>query len=213
MPAPLYVRGLVVGFYETNCYVAGDASSRNVIVIDPGDDSHLVTQVVNSEGLNVVGIVNTHGHADHIGANEALQRQFQCPIMIHQSDAPCLSDPDMNLSAMAGFEGPISPPADPLLRDADEVAAGSVVFRVIHTPGHTLGSICLLAGNALFSGDTLFAGGVGRVDLPGGSSESLASSIREKLLSLADNTLVYPGHGPATTIGRERSSNPCLSDI
>ncbi len=114
---------------------------------------------------------------------------------------------------MAGFEGPLSPPADRLLKDGDEVTAGSVVFRVLHTPGHTPGGVCLLAGNTLFSGDTLFAGGVGRTDLVGGSSESLVSSIREKLLTLSDDIAVCPGHGPRTTIGQERTGNPWLSGI
>lgn len=208
MAGRLLLRSFVVGLFEANCYVAADASSLDALIIDPGDDSHVIAEAVRSENLVVRGIVNTHGHADHVAANGPLHQEFGCPIMIHELDASYLADPEANLSAMFGHEGPVSPPAERLLKDGDKIAVGGLIFRVMHTPGHTPGGICLLVGETLFSGDTLFAGGVGRTDLRGGSHEQLTESIRSKLLVLPDETAVYPGHGPGTTIGHERQANP-----
>ncbi len=209
MPAALYVRSLVVSPFEMNCYLAGDPVSRDVIVVDPGDDSDLICDLIGSEGLKILAVVNTHGHGDHIGANADLARRFGCPIMIHEADADFLTDPMKNLSAFLGFET-VSPAADRLLHDGDEIEVGAMTFRAIHTPGHTPGGICLYTPGHLFAGDTLFAGSVGRTDFPGGSMDQLVTAIHEKLFVLPDDTVVYPGHGPATTIGAEKASNPYL---
>ena len=210
------VHRLVVSAFETNCYIAacpprslGDESTRDALIIDPGDEAHLISDAAYGLDVNVIGIVNTHGHADHIGSNAALKGEFDCPIMIHESDAPMLTDPQANLSASLG-SGIISCPADRLLKEGDEIAVGGLTFRVIHTPGHTPGGICLLGEGVLFSGDTLFMDGVGRTDFPGGSQKQLLDSIRDKLLVLPDDTIIYPGHGPETTIGREKIENPWL---
>ena len=212
----LLVHRLVVSPFETNCYIVacpprslGDESTREAVIIDPGDEAHLISDAVYGCDVTVTGIVNTHGHADHIGANAALKGEFDCPIMVHELDARFLTDPEANLSTSLG-PGMVSPPADRLLKEGDEIAVGSLTLKVIHTPGHTPGGICLLGADVVFSGDTLFMDGIGRTDFPGGSQEQLMRSIRSKLLILPDDTLVYPGHGPSTTIAREKRENPFL---
>lgn len=210
MAANLRVRRFVVSPFETNCFLVSAPNAPDALIIDPGDSAETILEAIRSDGLAVRGIVNTHGHADHIAANSALKEELGCPIMIHESDAPYLSDPELNLSAYLGRSGPLSPPADRLLNDGDEIEIGGLVFRVMHTPGHTPGGICLLVGDALFSGDTLFAGSIGRTDFPNGDQEQLLDSISRRLLVLPDETIVYTGHGSQTTIGIERASNPWL---
>ena len=217
MPPALYINSLVVSPCETNCYLVGPlecgaspSRTGEVIAIDPGGDADLILRLIESEGLTVTAIVNTHGHGDHIGANADLKARFDCPIMIHVADADFLTDPMLNLSGCFGEETALSPAADRLLQDGDEIEVGPVTFRVIHTPGHTPGGICLYTDGRLFAGDTLFAGSVGRTDFPGGSMDHLITGIREKLLVLPDDTIVYPGHGPTTTIGDEKIVNPYL---
>jgi len=210
MPGRMYLRRLVVGAFDTNCYLAADPTSLEALIVDPGGDPLAIAEAARSDGLAVRGIVDTHAHADHTAANDALRGQFGCPVIIHELDALALTDPEANLSVWAEHAEPAISPADRLLKDGDEIRIGEFVFRVMHTPGHTPGGICLLVDGVLFSGDTLFAGGIGRTDLPGGSYERLIESIRSRLLVLPDDTAVYPGHGPETTIGHERQTNPWL---
>ena len=194
---------LPVGLISANCYIFGCAETKEAVIIDPGAEDVEIKRQVAVLGLSPKCVINTHGHADHIGANS----KMGLPIFIHASDAQCLTNPVKNVSGMIGI--PISsPPASRLLEDGDTIEIGGLFLEVLHTPGHTQGSICLRFEDAVFTGDTLFAEGVGRTDLPGGSEVKLMKSIKEKLFTLPDDTKVYPGHGPATTIGHEKGHNP-----
>lgn len=203
--APAMVIKLSVGPMECNCYIVSCDASREAVVVDPGADPQKIRQALRKHSLTPKWTVNTHGHADHIGANGALG----LPVLIHALDAEYLTDPAKNLSAMFFFSV-VSPKAARFVSDGDAIEFGRSSMTVIHTPGHTPGSISLRMGGFLFSGDTLFCGGVGRTDLPHGDEALLMKSIREKILPLSDCTLVYPGHGPDTTVGEERRSNPFL---
>ena len=210
MPDALRIQLIPAGYLQTNCYIVWDKASNDAIIIDPGGSSDEIIGFISGSGLKPSAIVNTHGHADHIGANMILYDEYGCPILIHEADAYYLTDPDANLAGLIGFIEPISPAADRLLVEGDSVVVGNSMFRVIHTPGHTPGGICLYYGSTLFSGDTLFSGSIGRSDFPGGSHDQLIDSIKRKLLVLPDDTDVYSGHGPITTIGEERRNNPWL---
>ncbi|NLJ59377.1 MAG: MBL fold metallo-hydrolase [Firmicutes bacterium] len=203
----MILRTIRVGAFETNCYIVGCETSKEAIVIDPGDDVDLIRRQLRAAGLICTIIVNTHGHVDHTAGNKVLAEATGAIIAIGAKDEPSLDDPTRNLSpAFANFaKDKISPPASLLLAEGDTLYAGSVCLEALETPGHTPGSISLLGQGMVFSGDTIFAsGGIGRTDFPGGSYDDLMKSIEEKLLVLPDETLVYPGHGPSTTIGRER---------
>ncbi len=179
---------IIVGQLFTNCYLLTEAESGHCAIIDPGADYKRIKGLIDSKKLTPSFIINTHGHPDHIMANS----QFGLPVYIHKNDAGFLSAPGRNL----------------LIKDKDKIKLGNLTIEVIHTPGHTPGGISLFYNGILFSGDTLFAGGVGRTDLPGGSMQQLMSSIKEKLFKLPDDTKVYPGHGEETTIAREKAGNP-----
>jgi len=193
------IRTVVVGALETNCYLVSCPETGQTVVIDPADEAERILRVLRAHRLTPAVVVNTHGHADHIGANDA----FGAPVAIHRRDADCLCQPQRNLSWMSGASLVCRAPQR-LLEEGDTIEAGAVRLAVIHTPGHTPGSICLLSAGVLFSGDTLFADGVGRTDLPGGDEAALRRSLREKVLVLPDSTRVLPGHGPETTIGAEK---------
>ncbi len=196
---------LAVGPMGSNCYIVGCGSSLEAVIIDPGAEGNRIKSLLEKHSLKGKYIINTHGHGDHIGANNALG----LPVLIHKLDAGFLTDPVKNLSA-SFFLNISSPRAARLLEDADVIEFGRLSLSVIHTPGHTPGSISLKMENAVFTGDTLFCGGVGRTDLPGGDEDKLLKSIDERLLVLDDDTIVYPGHGPDTTIGEEKRNNPFL---
>ncbi|MGE5553715.1 MAG: MBL fold metallo-hydrolase [Betaproteobacteria bacterium] len=203
------IQTLPVGLLSTNCYLVTDPESGEMLVIDPGAEPERILAAIRASRARVVAIVNTHGHWDHIGANGAVKEATGAPLVIHAADAPWLGI--IHTSTRSGMHLPHpveSPPADRLLRGEEELSLGRHRVRVIHTPGHTPGGVCLYLPGLLFAGDTLFAGSVGRTDLPGGSLSALLSAIREKLFTLPEETVVYPGHGPTTTIGDERSLNP-----
>ena len=204
----MFVKKLTVGPLEANCYLVADEETKEAIIIDPGAEGEKIRRLIEEGELVPAYIVNTHGHIDHIGANGYLKEKLRdIKISIHPADAPMLIDPLQNLASFTGQSNP-SPAADLMLEDGYEINLGKLSLKVAHTPGHTPGGICLVTEGKVFTGDTLFAGSVGRTDLPGGSMDSLGTAIREKLLTLPDGTIIYPGHGPPSTIGRERVSNP-----
>jgi hydroxyacylglutathione hydrolase len=202
------------GPFFTNGYLVGDEMTHKAIVIDaPKDSAHLLTSAANRHNLTIQLIINTHGHWDHIADNARLQEETLAPIAIHRLDEPRIMNPKPVFFHLP-FEIPPTK-AGKYLEGGDVVEVGNLKFEVLFTPGHTEGGICLheASEKALFSGDTLFAGSVGRVDLPGGDWDTLMKSIETQLLSLPDDVTVYPGHGPTTTIGRERKRNPFLTSL
>jgi glyoxylase-like metal-dependent hydrolase (beta-lactamase superfamily II) len=204
---------LILGEFQTNCYIVRrDESAVDCLVIDAGLDAGDLIRFIKENELHPVAVVLTHGHADHIVGLAALRQSFpEVTTYIHTLDANLLADPEANLSAYAGLAF-TAEPADVLLEEGDTVEQAGIVLEVLHTPGHTPGGICLYvpSENTIFVGDTLFADSVGRADFPGGDMEQLIGSIRRKLLTLPEATVVYPGHGMRTTIGREKRANPFL---
>lgn len=210
----MIVTRLAVGMLDTNCWLVAADESGPLVVIDPGDDAELVLDAVG--GREVAAVVLTHGHFDHLGAVDAVVAATDAPLMVHADDAHRLasSEPHMTGGSLFGFDDHISGPADRMLVDGDTIEAGELMLTVLHTPGHTPGCISLYAAAEyggvphLFSGDTVFAGSVGRTDFPGGDARQLSRSIAEKIAPLPPETAVHPGHGPDTTIGREARINP-----
>jgi len=195
--------------FGTNTYLIFEEKSREAIYIDPAAPDQKLIDLVHNLNLKLISIINTHGHGDHIAGNDLVKKAFDVPIYIHKKDAEMLIDPKKNLSIFWGHNV-VSPPADRFLGNDDEIKLGDETLKVIHTPGHTQGGICLICKDFLVSGDTLFQEGIGRTDLPGGNYEQLLKSINEHLLILPDSTVVLPGHGPETTIGDEKMLNPFL---
>lgn len=197
---------LSVGQLETNCYLAYDEATKDAIVIDPGDDGALILAEIEKRALKVNYIVNTHGHWDHVGANTMIAEATGAPLLIHEEDNEFLANPQLSIMFMQPHQ-PNLQQADRFLSEGDTVEFGNCSLRVIFTPGHTKGGICLYGHTVLFSGDTLFQGSIGRSDFPGGDGNQLIANIKEKLLILPDDTTVCPGHGGLTTIGAEKRDN------
>lgn len=201
---------LKTGYMAANAYIVYTENKPEAVIIDPGDDIELIMDLIKEHELKLEKILLTHGHFDHIGAVKDLKEETGAQVAIHKQEADFLTDPNKNLSYIINRQI-VQDPADIFLEDGDLIRVADMEFKVLHTPGHTEGGVCYKLGKVLFTGDTLFEGSVGRTDLSGGSYEQLMSSIREKLLVLDDDHLVYPGHGRQTTIGRERRENPFLA--
>lgn len=205
----MIIERLEVGPFASNCYLVGAESNKEGIIIDPGAEANRILKKVEDLGLEIKFIVLTHAHIDHIGALKEIKEAIDAEVAIHADDTGLLQTKHP-LHSMFGFNFPTPPPPDRLLKGGDSLDIGDLRFLVLHTPGHTPGGICLLGEGAVFSGDTLFNLGIGRSDMPGGNGSQLMNSIHTKLMVLPDSTIVYPGHGPPTTIGNERQMNPFL---
>lgn len=207
----MIIKVLSVGALETNCYLVWCPNTKEAIVIDPGDEGERILEVIREMEIKIKYIVNTHGHHDHIGANKELKEATGAPIVIHSQDAKMLTDPVHNLSKFLGSTTK-EPAADQLVEDGDVISFGQINLKVLHTPGHTPGGMCLYSQEekVCFTGDTIFNGSVGRTDLPGGSYATLIKSIYDKLLTLPSDVTIYPGHGPKSTISEEKAINPFL---
>jgi len=199
---------LCLGDLATNCYIIGCPDTNIGAVVDPGDEAEVILARLNSLQLQCKYIILTHGHIDHIGALAQVHAATGAEVLIHSGDAPRLLNPN-KYSYFLTVDSPL-PQADHLLEDGDKVQIGQLIWEVIHTPGHSPGGICLKHGDLLITGDTLFAFSVGRSDLPGGNHQVMINSIKTKLLGFADDTRIFPGHGPFSTIGAEKKFNPFL---
>jgi hydroxyacylglutathione hydrolase len=202
-------KGLTVGLLEVNCYILGDEETKEAVVIDPGGDDDEILEALQNSGLKLKLIIDTHGHFDHVDANQPLKAATGASIAIHEADAQMLVQPSAEALFFTGNRLRTSQ-ADILLKEGDVLSFGKYRLKVLHTPGHTPGGISLVLEDHtyVYVGDLLFAGSIGRTDFPGGSFEALVEAVRTKIFTLGDNYTVFPGHGPVTTVGQERQYNP-----
>jgi len=208
----LHILTVVSVPFEENAYVVYREGDGQCLVIDPGLEPERILRQMDEKRLTPAAILNTHGHSDHIAGNEALKRRWpQCPLVIGEAEAEKLADPQQNLSAMFGFSL-VSPPPEVTVRDGQVYSAAGVEVRVLAIPGHSAGHVVYVIDDrdppAVFVGDVIFSGGIGRTDFPDGDFQALAEGIRQKLYRLPDDTELFPGHGPPTTVGREKEHNP-----
>jgi glyoxylase-like metal-dependent hydrolase (beta-lactamase superfamily II) len=200
-----------IGQYGVNNYVIHNPETRHAVLIDAGDEIEEIAHFISSKAYKLSHLINTHTHLDHIAGNALIKKKFGSAIVVHEFEAPALLDPKKNLSVFMGMEI-ISPPADRTVRDQDVIKIEELEFKVFHCPGHSIGGIAILLDTFLFCGDILFKGSIGRTDFPDGDQDLLVKNIKEKLFNLPDDTIVFPGHGPATTIGEEKRHNPFLRE-
>lgn len=209
----MFLKQIQVGNFAVFAYLLAGDEGGDGLVIDPADEVDAILSLAEQHQIKIRTIINTHGHIDHTMGNEEMKRKTGAEILIHEADAPQLSHVPRSMLAM--FQGRPSPPADQTVKDGDVIRVGKLALKVLHTPGHSPGGICLHADTMVFTGDTLFVGAVGRTDLPGGSWPLMLQSIKEKLLVLPDETVVLPGHNygpaPTSTIKNERLYNPYLT--
>jgi glyoxylase-like metal-dependent hydrolase (beta-lactamase superfamily II) len=204
----LQIHTIVSMPFQENTYVLWQPPAREALVVDPGLEPDAILDFLDQQGLTVAAILNTHGHADHIGGNEAMKQRFpDAPLIIGVNDAPMLLDADLNLSAPFGMPV-VSPPADRTVKEGDVLEFSGMRLEVLDIPGHSPGHVVFVIGNIVLGGDVLFRGSIGRCDFPGGSFPQLADGIRKKLYTMPDDTVIYPGHGPVTKIGFEKRTNP-----
>lgn len=205
----MILEGFPVGPIQANCYIVGDETTRKGVIIDPGDEAERILSRVRQNELEIEIIFNTHGHFDHVGANKKVKEATGAKIAIHPDDAHYLSKISQS-AAVWGMFAEDSPPADLLLEDGQVIQVGGMRFQVLHTPGHSPGSVSLYMPDAelVFTGDLIFAGSIGRTDFPGGDYATLIQSVREKIFPLGDEVRILSGHGPVTTVGNEKLHNP-----
>ena len=208
----MIIKELAVGMLMANCIILGCEKTREAAVIDPGDETERILLSLADSKLKLKYIINTHGHFDHVGGNKEIKEATGADILIHFLDAPMLSQLSSD-ATLFGCSAENSPPPDRTLEDNDTISFGEIRLKVIHTPGHSPGGISLYIDNKVFVGDTLFSGSIGRSDLPGGDFNTLISSIKNRLFDLGDDVKVFPGHGPNTTIVREKHSNPFVGQF
>ncbi|HZU06899.1 MAG TPA: MBL fold metallo-hydrolase [Chloroflexota bacterium] len=206
----LIVRGVVVGLFRENCYIIGSRRTREAVVVDPGDEPEEILALARDLGVRITRIVCTHAHLDHLMAVGPIKAATGAPFLLHPHDLGIAAKVPQQAAVLLGRILPPPPQPDALLQDGDDVEVAGIQLRVLHTPGHTQGSISLYTAGMLFSGDTLFRGSVGRTDLEGGNWEQLMTTLVDRLLQLPDETIVLPGHMQETTIGHERQSNPFI---
>lgn len=204
------IKSYTVGELQVNCYFIIDDKTRKTIIVDPGDEPEKLVFEIEKNRLKPHALINTHGHADHIGGNSYIKSKYNIPIYIHTQDKNSLTDAGINLSASMYFKKIVSPEPSKLLNDGDIIKLNEMELLIIHTPGHTPGSICMMLDKKyIFTGDTLFCSSVGRCDLPGGDEQILMDSLN-KLKKLPGNLIILPGHGPECTIANELKHNPYL---
>jgi hydroxyacylglutathione hydrolase len=200
---------MVVGALETNCFLVYCEETQECAIVDPGAEGDKIFALISEKAFKPVVILNTHGHIDHIGANRDMKERFNIPLRIHSLDSPMLGETQQ--SELSFFlQASTSPPADSFFEEGDKIEIGKFSLDVIHTPGHSPGSVSFVGDGFLLSGDTLFCQGVGRTDLPGGNWEEMVSSVKNKIFTLPEEMVVLPGHGPSTSIGREKNTNPFI---
>jgi hydroxyacylglutathione hydrolase len=198
---------LVVGPIQANCYILGCEHTHLAAVIDPGGDGNQILMALAKDQLQLAYILNTHGHFDHTADNKRLKEVTGAQIVIHRADAPMILN-QQSQGSMWGMEIENSPAPDRTVDEGDVISFGDISLKVLHTPGHSPGGISLVTDKIVFVGDTLFAGSIGRTDFPGGDHEGLIQNVRKKIFTLGDDVVVYPGHGPRTTVGQEKRTNP-----
>jgi hydroxyacylglutathione hydrolase len=198
---------LMVGPLQANCYILGCERTRQAAVIDPGGDSNRILMALSKDELRLVYIINTHGHFDHTSDNKRLKEVTGAQLIIHRADASMIVNQSRQ-GEMWGMELENSPAPDRYVDENDVITFGDLSLKVLHTPGHSSGGICLVTDKMVFVGDTLFAGSIGRTDFPGGDYEGLIRNVRQKIFTLGDDVVIYPGHGPRTTVGQEKRTNP-----
>ncbi len=203
----MLIRTCPVGAFQMNCYLVADEETRDGVLIDPGDESGRLLDLIRTEGVTIRALLLTHGHVDHVMRAQEVKEALGVPLHAHPGDLELIQAAPQQAMLFGLEPGPI-PVVDGELREGTDFRAGSLVFQVLHTPGHSPGGVVLLSGGNAFVGDTIFAGSVGRTDLPGGDFRQLQRSIRNRIYSLPDDTILHPGHGPATTVGEEKRSNP-----
>lgn len=208
----MIIKKIVVSAFQENCFIIASENTKNGFLIDPGDEADKILKVISDNGITIKKIINTHAHLDHVGAVKEIKEKLDVPFYLHKEDEELLNALPQQ-AALFGLNTQGVPSIDGFLNEGDIIELDDISFEVLYTPGHTQGGVSFLEKDFVIAGDTLFAGSIGRTDLPGGSYPQLIESINNKLMHLDDNIVVYSGHGHETTIGFERQNNPFLNNL